>query len=302
MIPTGIVVHHTAGNESSPETLRAVFKARFGVDYIGYHYAIFPDGSVAKDISDETIGIHNNGGRLNNTNSVGISLVGNFEEGEPTQAQLDKLVDIARKIILKYTVSRENIVGHRDMKATACPGRNLYSKLPELINKIYTPGGGMFTNPENHIVAVKTEGSANVAVLRFVTGDEYKALGEPPVQTVNRFNNLDDKGNVNPVTLHQSIDDYYFENQQLKESLGELEKTAKELEKATESIVAENQKIAGQYQNVLAINVTINNINSNLTLENGALKERVEYLKGLVDDDLTWLDYLKLAINKLLSK
>jgi len=164
------------------------------------------------------------------------------------------------------------------------------------------PGGGMFTDGNNHIVAVKTQGSDSVAVVRFVTGEEYRTLGQPPVQEVPRFNSLDDKGNLNPVILHQSIGDYYFENSELKKQVKSLEEQNSSLDAAVAEITIENNKIAAQYENALAINVATNNVIQNLTLENGALKERVEFLEAQVDNDLTWLDYLKLSISKLLGK
>ena len=316
MKPIGVVIHHTAGNEQNAEQLRAAFKSRFGVDYIGYHVAIFPDGSWVSDLTYEQQGIHNNGGRLNNTNSVGISLAGNFETSEPTQAQMNTLNIKLREVVTRYNIPQQNVVGHRDMKATACPGKNLYSKLQDIKNRAYAQEVTMFTNPDNHIVAVKTAGSDSVAVVRFVTGDEYKALGEPPVQEVPRFNNLDDKGNLNPVILHGSIGDYYYENEQLKieierlkqenEVLATLAKSENEkvrdLEEVNTEIVLANKKIAAEYDNAQAVNVALTNINQNLHTENGVLKERVEYLEAKENNELGWFDYLKLAINKLINK
>jgi hypothetical protein len=302
MKPIGVVIHHTAGNEQNAEQLRSAFKSRFGVNYIGYHVAIFPDGSWASDLTYEQQGIHNNGGRLNNTNSVGISLAGNFEVSEPTQAQMRTLNIKLREVVTRYNIPQENVVGHRDMKATACPGKNLYTKLQDIKNRAYAKEDSMFTDGNNHIVAVKSQGSDSVAVVRFVTGEEYRTLGQPPVQEVPRFNSLDDKGNLNPVILHQSIGDYYFENSELKKQVKSLEEQNSSLDAAVAEITIENNKIAAQYENALAINVATNNVIQNLTLENGALKERVEFLEAQVDNDLTWLDYLKLSISKLLGK
>jgi len=131
----GIVVHHTVTPQNySPDSLRAIFKARFGVNYIGYNFYINGDGKVYSDIGADGFGIHNNVGRLQNYNSVGIALAGNFEHQKPTQAQLNSLSNLIKDLMAKYNISKSNIVGHKDMKATACPGKNLYALKPWIIN------------------------------------------------------------------------------------------------------------------------------------------------------------------------
>lgn len=59
-----------------------------------------------------------------------IEVVGNFEEVEPNQKQLDALVALMAKLSATYQVAPENIRGHKDYSAqTVCPGRNLYAYL-----------------------------------------------------------------------------------------------------------------------------------------------------------------------------
>lgn len=59
-----------------------------------------------------------------------IEVVGNFEEVEPNQAQLDAVVAVMAMLAKKYKVPVENIAGHRDYSAnTVCPGTNLYRYL-----------------------------------------------------------------------------------------------------------------------------------------------------------------------------
>lgn len=131
MKPIAIVIHHTVTDQNiTPEALRAIFKSRFNVDYIGYNFYIRGNGEVHSDLGAEKVGIHNNVGKFNNTNSVGISLAGNFEEQEPTREQLNSLSDLIFELQRNYHIPDENIVGHRDMKSTACPGKNLYKYKP----------------------------------------------------------------------------------------------------------------------------------------------------------------------------
>ncbi|BDS12731.1 peptidoglycan recognition protein family protein [Aureispira anguillae] len=64
----------------------------------------------------------------NNTPSINICLSGNFTKQEPSPAQLKSL----KKLIahLRKQLPQElAVTGHRDYKATSCPGSNLYKHL-----------------------------------------------------------------------------------------------------------------------------------------------------------------------------
>ena len=66
-----------------------------------------------------------------NSVSIGICLEGNFEIEQPTEKQLTSLSELIQYLKKKY--GNVQIVGHRDLNATACPGKNLYSKLGSVI-------------------------------------------------------------------------------------------------------------------------------------------------------------------------
>lgn len=56
-----------------------------------------------------------------------VEVVGNFEEVEPNQAQLDAVVEVMTMLAQKYDVPVERIASHRDHSdKTVCPGANLY--------------------------------------------------------------------------------------------------------------------------------------------------------------------------------
>lgn len=56
-----------------------------------------------------------------------IEVVGNFEEVEPNQQQLDAVVDVMAMLAKKYRVPVDRIASHRDHSdKTVCPGANLY--------------------------------------------------------------------------------------------------------------------------------------------------------------------------------
>ncbi|GAA1556888.1 hypothetical protein GCM10009789_07810 [Kribbella sancticallisti] len=78
-----------------------------------------------------------------NANSFGVSLIGNFEKVAPSQAALETTARIiAWKLDANYRSPLATVVlagkrlhtisGHLDTKATACPGKNLYTRLPWL--------------------------------------------------------------------------------------------------------------------------------------------------------------------------
>jgi hypothetical protein len=92
---------------------------------IPYHYIIDLDGRMyaGRDISyagDTNTEYDPMGHAL-------IEVVGNFEEVEPNQKQLDAVVDLMAMLAAKYKVPVERIASHRDHSAqTVCPGANLY--------------------------------------------------------------------------------------------------------------------------------------------------------------------------------
>lgn len=95
----------------------------------GYSYVIHPSGVVLEGAGKRK-GAHTGG---HNSHSYGISFMGNFDLHSPT---LSALVAAARTInllrldgSLVRDLSSITIQGHRDTKATACPGANVYPLL-----------------------------------------------------------------------------------------------------------------------------------------------------------------------------
>lgn len=92
---------------------------------IPYHYVIDLDGRIyaARDIGfagDTNTDYDPAGHAL-------IEVVGNFEEVEPNQRQLDAVVDLMALLAAKHGVSLDDIKSHRDHSdKTVCPGANLY--------------------------------------------------------------------------------------------------------------------------------------------------------------------------------
>jgi hypothetical protein len=97
---------------------------------IPYHYIIDLDGKIygGRDINyagDTNTEYDPMGHAL-------IEVVGNFEEVEPNQKQLDAVVGLMAMLAAKYHVPVERIASHRDYSGqTVCPGKNLYRYVQE---------------------------------------------------------------------------------------------------------------------------------------------------------------------------
>ena len=157
---TKIIVHHTASDNTFLTNKAAVLDYLSGVYIyhtvtngrwdIGYNFLIDPFWNIYEGRAggEWVVWAH---AKRNNTPSVGISLIWNFENVKPTKEALDSLVRLSAALAKKYNinpytranyhrdskdapyiVSSENyvIAGHRDAWITACPGKFLYELLP----------------------------------------------------------------------------------------------------------------------------------------------------------------------------
>lgn len=115
----GVVWHHSA---TTAKTIRSI--AQFHTEVrgwpgIAYHYAIGYDGMVYLLNDPTTISYHAQG---YNRYTIGVVLIGNFEEREMTQEMKDaaaKLQDhLHSELDLKFSWL------HGDTKATQCPGKH----------------------------------------------------------------------------------------------------------------------------------------------------------------------------------
>jgi hypothetical protein len=127
---TTIVVHHSAlpTSDGPREIQQLHFEARNYAD-IAYHFVIDTGGWIYEGRSLNVRGSHTGG---HNTGTVGIVLLGNFQEIEPTDAQIETLRSLSTCLIDRYGIT--HIGGHRDFQpgVTECPGEKLAVLLPEV--------------------------------------------------------------------------------------------------------------------------------------------------------------------------
>ncbi|MDQ3276597.1 MAG: N-acetylmuramoyl-L-alanine amidase, partial [Actinomycetota bacterium] len=158
-------VHHTAGSNNysegdAPAIVRSVYayhtQGRGWCD-IGYNFLVDRYGNVYEGrrggFRRPVRGAHSGD---YNTNSVGISLMGNFELVQPNKRIRGALVRVlAWKLQSNYRAPRartwlngarfRNISGHRDAMSTACPGINVYSRLRDIRVRVANVMGGFDT-------------------------------------------------------------------------------------------------------------------------------------------------------------
>ncbi|MFP4248410.1 MAG: N-acetylmuramoyl-L-alanine amidase [Armatimonadota bacterium] len=139
--PAGVVIHHTAtgatvdGHKVDAARIAEWHEQRgFAAEYrhrlytIGYHYVILPDGTIEQGRPEWMTGAHTYG----HNDYLGLCLVGNFDTGanpagsqqpsRPTEEQMSALRDLLGDLMTKYRLKADDIHGHRDLGATACPG------------------------------------------------------------------------------------------------------------------------------------------------------------------------------------
>ncbi len=129
-----IVIHHTASTNGSVDSIHKSHLQRkdsVGNPWlgIGYHFVIgngngMGDGEVQPTFRwDEQIHGAHAGIREYNQHGIGIVLVGNFDYGPPSVAQMAAVQRLVENLATDYSISNDRIVGHGDVKDTNCPGR-----------------------------------------------------------------------------------------------------------------------------------------------------------------------------------
>ncbi len=95
-----------------------------------YHYAIDLDGKIYEGRRLDFAGDTNT--EYDPAGHALIEVIGNYEEIEPNERQLEAIVNLMAALAREYRVPVERIRGHRDWSAqTVCPGRHLYRYLQE---------------------------------------------------------------------------------------------------------------------------------------------------------------------------
>lgn len=89
---------------------------------IGYHYIVDPQGQIWEGRPVTLQGAHV---KTANPRNLGILVLGNFEVQKPTAAATDSVERFVAEQMQRYRVPVSRVHTHRELAATACPGRNL---------------------------------------------------------------------------------------------------------------------------------------------------------------------------------
>lgn len=132
-----IIVHHSgdpiahAGEVATVQGIEDFHVRKKEWDGIGYHFLVGPSGTVYEGRGLGRNGAHAPG---HNSTSYGVCLLGNFNDRLPPPSQMDGLKALCRWLVASTVVTpNPHILGHRDVRATACPGDALYNVLPSVI-------------------------------------------------------------------------------------------------------------------------------------------------------------------------
>jgi len=158
-IPTHLIVHHSAGSNTSsdwPAVVRSIYTLHTqtnGWIDVGYNWLIDPNGVIYQgrawyqNTNDNVLGAHFCG---TNSKTMGVCVMGTYSSVSPTDAAKTSLVTI-----LAYKADEQNIdplgqsfhsssgltlyniCGHRNGCSTECPGTNLYNQLPQIRDSVY---------------------------------------------------------------------------------------------------------------------------------------------------------------------
>lgn len=133
-----IVIHHSASPGGNAASFDRMHRGK-GWDGLAYHFVITngkggPDGGlqVSPRWRAQKHGAHagampahtpEEARNAYNEFGIGICLVGNFEHRAPSRAQMKTLARLVTKLCAQFDIPAQNVMGHRHVKSTACPGR-----------------------------------------------------------------------------------------------------------------------------------------------------------------------------------
>jgi len=110
---------------------------------IGYTYLIDPLGNIyeGRNGGDKAIGAHT---LCFNHGVIGIAIIGNYQANEVPEPAMQALIWLLGKKGKEYGIDPQgvtdfrgkdnlsNVFGHKDVRATSCPGDKLYADLPKI--------------------------------------------------------------------------------------------------------------------------------------------------------------------------
>lgn len=132
--PEGLALHHSASRHHNFDLIKDYHTRILGWVDIGYHFIITKQGEVLRGRSIKLQSC--NGDRYVNHHYLSICCLGNFEVEGLKPKQYKRLFDFLTYLNLIFNFSYLNILGHKDVVNTLCPGKHFpLSKCVDLFKK-----------------------------------------------------------------------------------------------------------------------------------------------------------------------
>ena len=201
-----VIVHHSAtyndltDYENVVRNIYLFHTQSNGWSDIGYNYLVAPDGTIFAGRSagrqsvarDNIRGAHFCG---QNTGTMGVCMIGNYNTAVPTDMALNSLVSIIGWKLHKERLdprseqshptnaSLGTIAGHQDGCATECPGSNLYTRLDEVRAKVANYVAADCSEEATTILVYPVPATGTLTVnwpdtLRIETATAYNTAGQ----------------------------------------------------------------------------------------------------------------------------
>lgn len=135
--PERFTIHHSAVNfnreRDAGQHIANIQSWGMGKDRnwtdIPYHFIIAPNGDIFEGRDPFTEGESNT--TYDTSGHLQINLLGNFNEQDPTEEQLQSLVRLIGWAHREFDIPTATIKAHRDFAPTGCPGDRLYRYVEE---------------------------------------------------------------------------------------------------------------------------------------------------------------------------
>ncbi|RNC63142.1 MAG: hypothetical protein AWM53_01527 [Candidatus Dichloromethanomonas elyunquensis] len=191
-----IVVHHMGDEKGTDVSIVSRWNP-YGYEYPEYDWGIEGDGKVIQGRPLSVIGSHaiatyqdyttgeyyDKENNWWNKNSIGIGLAGDFTMYSMPKEMFDSLVSLTKKLMAQYGLTVNDVLPHREITATQCPGDNMGWSWDKFIEKISEGEEEMIDN-----IVIYADGDTGTALIlsqklgcpmiHKASSDKYKATNK----------------------------------------------------------------------------------------------------------------------------
>lgn len=128
-VPLTLYLHHTATSKKA--SIEAINNIHLNNDWprVSYHFAVDDDGDIYYLNDLDKLTWHTKG---KNTKGISVVLIGNFETDDVSKSMEKSTRELVNIICEKLDLNIVAIKGHRDVRATLCPGEDAMETFNDL--------------------------------------------------------------------------------------------------------------------------------------------------------------------------